>query len=117
MKKFILVGVLLALSGAFAGVALAADATVTGSLRDGFCFLTMGAHGQSHHDCAIACAKQGIPVLLVQDKTDKYYVLMPSKDKQPLPADLINKIEDEVTVTGHEYSKGGMTFLTVESMK
>jgi hypothetical protein len=43
--------------------------------------------------------------------------LLPPKDAQSLPADVVNKMEDEVTVTGTEYSKGGMTFLTVNSVK
>ena len=77
----------------------------------------MGAHGSSHHKCAMACAKAGIPVLLVQDKTEKYYVLMPSKDKQRLPSSVFDKMEDEVTVTGQEYNKGGVKFLSVESVK
>lgn len=117
MKKFLLASLLFVMSCAVGGVAFAADATVTGHLRDSFCFLTMGAHGPSHHDCAVECAKAGIPVLLVQNKTNKYYVLMPSKDKQSLPADLTSKMEDQVSVSGHEYNKGGMTFLTVESVK
>lgn len=65
----------------------------------------------------MACAKAGIPVLLVQDKTDKYYVLMPSKDKQPMPSSVFDEMEDEVTVTGQEYNKGGVKFLSVESVK
>lgn len=117
MNKLLLVGVLAMALSALAGPARAADTTATGHLRDGFCFLTMGAHGSSHHDCAVACAKAGIPVLLEEDKTAGFYVLMPPKDKQSLPADLVNKMEDEVTVNGHEYRKGGMTFLTVESVK
>jgi hypothetical protein len=117
MKKLLLVGVSAMIMSALASLAWAADTMATGHLRDSFCFLTMGAHGASHHDCAVACAKAGIPVLLEEDKTNKFYVLMPPKDKQSLPGDLINKIEDEVTVSGHQYSKGGMTFLTVESVK
>jgi hypothetical protein len=42
---------------------------------------------------------------------------MPPKDKQTLPDNITSKMENEVTVTGHEYSKGGMTFLTVDSVK
>ncbi|MGH7915916.1 MAG: hypothetical protein ACREQE_00490 [Candidatus Binataceae bacterium] len=117
MKKFLLIGAAVVLSGALASSAWAADATVTGHLRDSFCLLTMGAFGPSHHNCAVECAKAGIPVLLVQNKTNKYYVLMPSKDKQSLPADLTSKMEEQVTVSGSEYTKGGMTFLTVESVK
>jgi len=107
----------LLLSTSVAATALGAETSVTGHLRDSFCFLTMGAHGPSHKDCASACAKAGIPVLLVEDKTDKYYVLLPPKNAQSLPAAVINKMEDDVTVTGTEYSKGGTTFLTVNSVK
>jgi len=108
-------GLLLSIGGA-AG-ASAAETSVSGHLRDSFCFLTTGAHGPSHQKCAIGCAKAGIPVLLVQDKTDKYYVLLPPKNAQSLPSSVIDKMEEEVTVTGQEYSKGGARFLTVESVK
>jgi hypothetical protein len=100
-----------------AGAAFAADTSVTGHLRDGFCFSTMGAHGPTHKKCAMGCAKAGIPVLLVQDKTEKYYLLLPPKDAEGLPSSVTDKMEDEVTVTGQMYSKGGITFLTVESVK
>ncbi|HEV3112673.1 MAG TPA: hypothetical protein VGY99_19465 [Candidatus Binataceae bacterium] len=97
--------------------AAAAETSVSGHLRDSFCYLTTGAHGPSHQKCAVGCAKAGIPVLLVEDKTDKYYVLLPPKNAQSLPSSVTDKMEDEVTVTGQEYSKGGSSFLTVESVK
>ena len=62
-------------------------------------------------------AKAEIPVMLEQDKTNKYFVLIAPKDKQSLASSITDKMEQEVTVTGHEYSKGGMTFLTVDSIK
>jgi hypothetical protein len=99
------------------GTALAAETSVTGHLRDGFCYVVMGAHGPSHKKCAMGCAKAGIPVLLVQNKTDKYYVLLPPKNDEGLPDSVTSKMEDEVTVMGNEYSKGGITFLTVKSVK
>jgi hypothetical protein len=34
-----------------------------------------------------------------------------------MPDDVINKMEDEVTVTGDEYDKGGVSYLTVKSIK
>jgi len=107
MKTMMALYLGLFLSIGIAAGASAAETTVSGHLRDAFCFLTLGAHGPSHHDCAMGCAKAGIPVLLVQDKTDQYYVLMPSKDKQPLPSTIVDKMEEEVTVTGQEYSKVG----------
>jgi hypothetical protein len=117
MKTMMVLSLGLLLSAAVAGGALAADTAVTGHLRDGLCFVTMGAHGPSHQKCAMGCAKAGIPVLLEQDKSEKFYVLLPPKDGQGLPSSITDKMEDEVTVTGQQYTKGGMTFLTVESVK
>jgi len=117
MKITLALGLGLLLSIGIAGGASAAGSSVSGHLRDGFCYTSMGAQGPSHQKCAMGCAKAGIPVLLVEDKTDKTYVLLPPKDAQPLPSAVFDKMEDQVTVTGQEYSKGGITFLTVESVK
>lgn len=118
VKKLILATLGVALSIAGAGMLSAADtSTVTGHLRDAFCYTTMGAHGPSHQKCAMACARAGIPVMLVQDKTDKGYILLPPKDDEALPADVIDKMEQEVTLTGHEYTKNGISYFQVESVK
>lgn len=118
VKKLIIATLGLALSIGGGTILSAADtSTVSGHLRDGFCYTIMGAHGASHHECALKCAKAGIPVLLVEDKTEKAYVLLPPKDDQGLPADVTDKMEQDVTVTGHEYTKNGVSFFQVESVK
>jgi hypothetical protein len=117
MKTALILCLGLLLSIGVAVDASAAQTSVTGHLRDGLCFVTMGASGPGHKKCATGCAKAGIPVLLEQEKTEKFYVLLPNKDAHPLPASITDKMEDEVTVTGQEFTKGGITFLTVESVK
>jgi len=100
------------------GLATVASAeTVTGEVVDSFCYSGMGAKGASHTQCGMDCAKKGIPVALLEKGTDKVYVLLPNKDKQPLPDGLINKMGSEVTVTGKVQAKGGSNFLTVDSFK
>ncbi len=116
MKKIVTAGVGLLLSIGVAGLASAAETSMTGYLRDSFCYLTIGAHGPSHHKCAVECAQKGIPVLL-QTADNRFYVLLPPKNAQSLPQSVIEKMEEKVTVTGDEYSKGGMNFLTVKSVK
>ncbi len=64
MTRSIIAGLGFVVLIAMSGVAFGAETTVAGHLRDSFCFLTMGTHGPSHHDCAVACAKAGIPVML-----------------------------------------------------
>lgn len=119
MKKIGIAGLAAILSFAMAGVVFAAapSTTVKGHLRDSFCYTLMGAKGSSHHQCAVDCAKAGIPVMLVSDSGDKTYILLPSKDKQALPSSITSKMEDEIAVTGHTYTKGGVNFLQVESVK
>ncbi|MGH7987575.1 MAG: hypothetical protein ACRD4Q_05710 [Candidatus Acidiferrales bacterium] len=114
MNKFAVVGLGLLLSVGMAGMALAAEAT--GTLEDGFCYNTMGAHGASHKACAIDCAKKGIPVVLLE-KGGKQIVLLPAQDKASLPSSVVDNMEEKVTVTGDEFHKGGNTYLTVKSVK
>lgn len=100
-----------------AGTVVAADKAVTvkGEVVDTFCYASMGATGESHAQCGIACAKAGIPVGLVEGK--KMYILLPAKDKQSLPAAVTEKMGKVVSVTGKSYTSGGVNFLTVESVK
>jgi len=105
--------------GIAAGPAVTADAqkSVTGSLEDTFCYNVLGAHGAGHAQCALKCAQKGIPVGLVEKGTDKMYILLPPKNDEAMPDDVLKNMEKEVTVTGKSYSKGGVEFLTVDSVK
>ncbi len=102
-----------------AGLTMAADAqkSVTGNLEDTFCYNVVGAHGAGHAQCALKCAQKGIPVGLVEKGTEKMYILLPPKNDEALPDDVLKNMEKEVTVTGKSYSKGGVEFLTVDSVK
>jgi hypothetical protein len=93
------------------------DVQVTGEVIDTFCYSTMGAKGTGHKQCGIDCAKKGIPVGLLEKGSEKVHILIPNKDKTALPDDVVNKMGETVTVTGHPYTKGGVAFLTVESVK
>jgi hypothetical protein len=119
MRKLAAAGLGIVFSLATCGFSFAdgTAATVTGNLRDGFCNTTMGAQGPSHKKCAISCAQAGIPVVMVEKGTNKSYILIPNKDDSPLPKDVINRMEDDVTVTGKVYQKDGTNFLQVESVK
>src|ERR1700683_3478720 len=113
-------GLALIVSIGLAGTALAADSnetSVTGNLRDAYCYGTMGAKGAGHKQCAIKCASAGIPVTLIEKGTEKSYILLPNKDASALPQTVISRMEDEVTVTGKEYNKNDTEYIVVESVK
>ena len=120
MTKFTVAGLGLFLLVGMSPLVRAADQgekTLTGEVVDTFCFAAMGAKGASHKQCAIECAKKGIPVGLLEQGTNKVPVLLPNKDKTALPDTVINKMGDTTTITGQSYTTGGTTFLTVESVK
>src|SRR5271169_2817443 len=120
MNRLANLGLALVVAIGLAGVALASDSSeksVTGNLEDSYCYGTMGAKGAGHKACAIKCASAGIPVTLIEKGTEKSYILLPNKDASPLPASVTSRMEDEVTVTGKEYSKNGTQYIVVESVK
>src|SRR5437870_5415601 len=118
MRKYVLAGLFsLILPLAQTAAVSAAEKSVTGTLEDSFCYVTMGAHGASHQKCAQACTKKGIPVSLVEKATGATYILLPAKNDEPIPDSVTNRMEDQVTVTGDEYDKAGTHYLTVKSVK
>jgi hypothetical protein len=114
---FVGIGAILAIGTAAVGIAADTEKSVTGDLEDTFCYDVVGAHGASHAQCALKCAQKGIPVGLVEKGTEKIYILLPPKNEQAMPDDVLKNMEKEVTVTGKSYSKGGVEFLTAESVK
>ena len=109
-------GIYLALSGAAFG-ADPVPLTVTGEVIDTFCYATAGARGEGHRTCGLACAEKGIPIALLENDTDKVYVLLPNKNAQPVPKGLVAKMGLQATVAGKSYRVGGSQFLTVDSFK
>jgi type 1 fimbria pilin len=92
--------------------------TVKGEVIDTYCYSTMGAKGESHRQCAIDCFKAGIPAGLLENGTNKVYVLLPDKDKTSLPQGaILDKMGRQASITGKIYVSGGSQFLTVESIK
>jgi hypothetical protein len=91
--------------------------TITGEIVDTYCYSLMGAKGEGHRKCGLACAEKGIPMALLENGTDKVYVLLPKKDKTSLPKEVKDKMGRQATITGKVYTTGGSQFLTVEAIK
>jgi len=115
MKKIALaVSLLMAVSG---NVFAADSVTVVGEVIDTSCYATSGAKGEGHRECATNCIKKGAPAGLLENGTDKVYVLIPKKPITSLPKKVMEKVAKQVSITGKVYAVGGSQFLTVESIK
>jgi hypothetical protein len=121
MRKIMILGVLVSFLMAIMVVLpvyAAETATVKGEVIDTYCYALLGAKGGSHRQCAIDCFKAGIPAGLLENGTNKVYVLLPNKDKTPLPQKaILEKMGRQAAITGKVYTVGGSNFLTIESIK
>jgi hypothetical protein len=119
MQRIVLISlvVFLAVVSLSTAVYAAESVTVTGEVIDTYCYSMAGAKGEAHRQCALECAKKGIPLGLLEDGTNKVYVLLPSKNASPLPPSVIDNMARKVTITGKVVESGGSRFVTVESVK
>ena len=100
-----------------AGMETGIEITIKGELVDSLCYVAMASTGPGHKQCAMDCAKAGIPISIVEDGTGKVYTVLPKEDKTGYPQNLINKMGDKVTLKGDFYEKGGNKYVTAESVE
>src|SRR4030066_1898654 len=120
MRKIMILGAVLSLLMVLNifTVVYAQTVTVKGEVIDTYCYALMGAKGESHRQCAIDCFKAGIPAGLLENGTNKVYVLLPNKDKGSLPQSaILDKMGRQASITGKGYASGGSSFLTVDSVE
>jgi hypothetical protein len=90
--------------------------TVTGEVVDMWCYLEGGDRGAAKKECATACAKAGNPIGLLDEKGN-LYVTAGLKDHQPAQAMLVDKMSEQVTVSGTLVKKGGIQMIYVDTVK
>ncbi len=93
------------------------DVTIKGELVDSLCYLAMASKGPGHKQCAMDCAKAGIPISIVEEGTGKLYTVLPKEDKTGYPASVIGKMGEKATLKGDLYENGGNKYVTVESVE
>ena len=93
------------------------DVTIQGELVDSLCYVAMAAKGSGHKQCAMDCAKAGIPISIVENGTGKLYTVLPKEDKTGYPKEVISKMGEKVTLKGDLYENGGNKYVAVESVE
>ena len=117
MFGFTNLSVAMAHEAGMAGMEKGNDVTIKGELVDSLCYVAMASKGSGHKQCAMDCAKAGIPISIVEDGTGKMYTVLPKEDKTGYPADVISKMGDKVTLKGDLYENGGNKYVAVESVE
>ena len=90
--------------------------TVTGEILDMKCYMTSGAHGPEHKDCAATCVKGGSPMGILADD-GKVYLLVEGKDGAAAFEEAKKYAGEMVTLTGTLSEKNGVQALIVTEVK
>jgi hypothetical protein len=96
------------------------EVTVTGRIVDSECYMKMGAKGYSeeHHECAESCAKGGIPLMFLEDKTnDLYLTANEGMSMKSANETLLPYLDDKVTITGKLIERSGARLLVISSIE
>ena len=88
---------------------------VTGTVVDTGCYMTHDSKGPDHAACALACAKKGVP-LAILDGSGKLYLSVASDHTNP-NLKLMDFIAKKVKVSGTLLEKGGIQGIAVKTVE
>lgn len=90
--------------------------TVTGWVLDSACAFTKGLSKPISRDCALACAKNGSPLVILQDDGSIYWPISESTPAVSQNQRLEAFAGKRVTATGKVYVRGGSTAIVLEKI-
>ena len=93
------------------------EITIVGEVVDAQCYLQSGAKGDDHKQCAVDCAKGGIPLAILENKTGDVYFVGQTKNSMKGANDmLIDYASEQVSVTGKLVERGGAKMILMKSV-
>ena len=91
--------------------------SVIGEVIDPACWVINGAKGEAHKECAIACAKAGQTLAILERKTNKVYILASERPGEDPNKSLIDYVGQAVLAKGKVYTRGGLSAIQVASVE
>lgn len=93
-----------------------AKTKIIGEVVDSVCYVSHDSKGADHAECARDCARQGISLGILEEKTGRVFISLPVDHSSP-NAKLLDHIARRVEVEGTVFSKGGLRGIFVESVR
>jgi hypothetical protein len=90
--------------------------TVTGWVLDSACAFTKGLKKPISADCAVACAKNGSPLVILQDDGSIYWPIAETMPAEGQNKRLMPFAGKRVTATGKTYARGGSTAIVIDTI-
>ncbi|WP_193371110.1 hypothetical protein [Pelagibius marinus] len=110
----------LALGAASTAMPMKAESMeLTGEVIDTWCYLSgiMYAEGTAHHQCAIWCAAGGVPVGLLTEDGDVYFIVEFEGRSDTLADPGLLEIQThQISIDGDVYERDGLKYLSVNKV-
>ena len=90
--------------------------TVTGWVLDSACAFTKGLDKPISRECAVACARKGSPLVILQDDGTIYWPIAESTPAASQNERLLPYAGKRVTATGKVYARSGSQALVIEKL-
>ncbi len=90
--------------------------TVTGWVLDSACAFTKQLEKPISRECALACARKGSPLVILQDDGTIYWPIAESTPAAGQNERLLPYAGKRVTATGKVYARGGSQGLVIENL-
>jgi predicted lipoprotein with Yx(FWY)xxD motif len=88
--------------------------TINATVVDTGCYVSHNSTGEAHAKCAEACAKNGVPLAVLDEKGTLYMpIAVEHKDQN---SKLMPFIEKKVKITGTVMEKGGMKGIAIKTV-
>ena len=117
MKKLLFILSLTLTTAAIAADAKGKPATVTGWVLDSACAYTKGLEKPISRDCALACAKKGSPLVILQDDGT---ILLPIDEATPATGQndrLTAYAGKRVTASGRVFTRAASQAMVIEKIE
>jgi hypothetical protein len=94
------------------------EVTITGEITDLKCLLNgMKANSDDHRQCASDCIKGGLPVGIMEEKTEKLYIVVPKAGMKGANEELAKYAEKKVKLTGMMLEKNGIKMIAYSKVE
>jgi len=89
--------------------------TIVGEVVDITCYMRHDSRGEQHIKCALFCAKQGMPLGVLEEKSQQIYLVLPPGHDDPRGL-VLPFVGLRVKIEGIVYGMGGMQGLEIEDI-
>ncbi len=95
------------------------EVTIKGEVIDLVCYMLNkdGGRGPDHKECALRCAKNGVPLGLLEDGTGRVYYTVKMKNKNNANDMMLSFVAEKVLIKGKIAERGGTKLLLIDTIE